>query len=266
MSKSNKCSNDCSGSDISDLDLDALMKEIENDSDHENGSDNGHNNDTNGNKVKKENKFEDQKRKQEQNKKQKKESNILKKGIKDLEDESDKNQKCMYAKHQEMIKNNDLKNAENPNPKKQKIINKHDIQKEKENNNELSKNKNKEISANQTNMFLKKILKEYLHLPWMKRMDQYVKELKKENVSISFHFDEQTLSVLDNFTTLEEVFQNHFDIKDSEKNKAIRLVLIAQYLFYNWLKKNNLLQSDDTNISEENKKIFLKLINNINIH
>jgi len=253
MSKTKKCSNDCSGSDdISDLDLDALMKEIENENNHESGSDDGHHN-SNSNKVKKEIK------KQEENK-------IQKKGIKDLENESEKNQKRTYTKHQEIIKNKDSKDSDNPNPKKQKIINKHDIQKEKENNNELSKNKNKEISANQTNMFLKKILKEYLHLPWMKRMDQYVKELKKENVSISFHFDEQTLSVLDNFTTLEEVFQNHFDIKDSEKNKAIRLVLIAQYLFYNWLKKNNLLQSDDTNISEENKKIFLKLINNINIH
>lgn len=128
-----------------------------------------------------------------------------------------------------------------------------------ENNN----NNNGSNNANQKNIFLKKLFEEYVNIPLMKRMDQYFEELKKENITIPSHLDVKIVFILDNFGTLEEVFENYNNDTDSEKNKDIRFILIAQYLFYTWLKKNNLLQNNNENISEENKKQFLQWASNI---
>jgi len=69
----------------------------------------------------------------------------------------------------------------------------------------------------------------------MKRIDQYIDQLKKENGA---------LSALENVITLKELFQYHNgnDNKDSEKNKTIRFALISQHMFYTCVKENNLLR------------------------
>jgi len=92
----------------------------------------------------------------------------------------------------------------------------------------------------------------------MKRMDQYIEELKKEKVEIQLYFDnnEKVFSTLEGVTAIEELFHQQCNNNDdNKKNKSIQIVLMAQY------QKKKLLQENDNNITEENKKLFLKCIN-----
>lgn len=260
MLKSKKCTKD-NGSDLddnnsmmgSDFDLDELLKEIdEEDSDHENENNN------NNNQIKKDNEIQNN-LKMDKIKKitnDKKEKNILEKkdttelvNIKKSENNNN-DKKRLHIKNKAMIKHDDELQL---NTKKQKITNDEDhgiIITEDDKNKHL----------------FQKIVKEYIHLPLMKRIDQYIDELKKENIPIPLCFDMKVLTVLDNWTTsLEELFQQHFshNDKDSEKNKAIRHTLIAQYLFYTWLRKNNFIPNENFLISEQDKKYFVKWINDI---
>lgn len=264
MSKTNKCINNCDSDMGSELDLDELMKEIENDDDDED-----HN--TENDKRKKENKSIN---KNEKNNKidgmQKKENNTLKKSIKDnSENESENNRKRTYAVgkyNKEITKNEDLNDPANPKkqkttvndiiPKKEEHVKK--IEEEKNNNHNNNVNRKDDDGDN---IFQKKLLEEYIRLPLMKRIDQYLEEFKKENHSVPSYLDMETSSIINKIETLEEVFQNYNndDNKNSEKNKTIRFALMARYSFYIWLKKNRLFQDNNNlNITEENKKQFIK--------
>ena len=53
-----------------------------------------------------------------------------------------------------------------------------------------------------------KLLEEYLHLPLMERMNQYIDELKKEKISITLYLDDTNVSPAPlDIRTLEELFQ-----------------------------------------------------------
>ena len=62
-------------------------------------------------------------------------------------------------------------------------------------------------------------------------------------------------------TTIEELFRQCDNNGDNERNKTVKIVLMAQYQLYLWLKKRKLLTEDNIDISDENKKQFLKWIN-----
>ena len=132
--------------------------------------------------------------------------------------------------------------------------------KQKENNNvkETESNMNKKINE-EKNVSISKNNNRYLdfiNLGWMKRMDQYIEELKKENTKIPSYLDTDYDVSLGNFNSLEDAFK----VNDDD-DPTIRIHLVARYQYYIWLKKNKLLLEDENNqISDENKKQFIKWI------
>jgi len=235
----------------SDIDLDELLKEIEEeeDSDHEKEN-NPTKNDNN--KIQKNLNIERMKK----NTFTKEDINELKNAKKcENNNHNNNDKKRPYTKNKIKIPKNDDDDDESQsllsNPKKQKTTNDEDDE--------------TIIEEDKNRCLFQTIVKEYVRLPLMKRIDQYIDELKKENVHVPLYFDIKEVSTnIDKFTTLEELFQHlsNFNDKDSEKNKAIRHTLTAQYLVYTWLKKNKFLRDENVPISEQDKKCFLKWINN----
>ena len=205
----------------SSLDLDELLKEIDN----EESDNNDENNDY-------------KKEKQEQyNKRLENESKNQKRTCTKLDKETTKKQKT--TNHDNMIKKGDH------------------IEKEENNNNKINNNNEenfpiKKVLKEYIHLFLMKQMDQYV--------EEFKKENNGQiPFYLDIEASSSILDKIETLEEVFQKYNN--DNKDSEKNKVVRFTLIAQYQLYLWLKNNHLLQNKDTNISEENKNRFRKWVN-----
>lgn len=90
--------------------------------------------------------------------------------------------------------------------------------------------------------FSMEIVKKYVNVKWMKRMDQYVQEWVEHQpkTNIPIYLTDEFPLILDSYRNVEEVFQTD--------DNNVKIALFSQYQLYLWLKKNQLLVSFDKNI------------------
>lgn len=224
--ENNSTTKDChSGRCESDdeLDLDALLQEMDNESDHDENIIQ---------KSKKENKKDEESQEHHVIIKNQKYDSYEKMQSKIILNNKEKNSKEKD--------NNDDNDQKNKRQKQENIIAKKE--ENKHNNEKKEINFNNDISP----------LLKFINLSWMKRMDQYIQGLEKKE--IPFHLTEEFLTMLDPFDTVDDI------IIQSNRND-LKMALIARYQLYLWLKRNNLFIENNDDITKENITLFKKWLN-----
>jgi len=103
-------------------------------------------------------------------------------------------------------------------------------------------NNNRNIAINEEKKF--EIITKYINGTFMKRLDQYLEQLNKDKQEIPAYLNEDSISVLDSFQTIEEILQSN--------QINLKMALIARYQFYLWLKKKDLIPQVENKLTKKN--------------